>query len=116
MAFVRFQSRPPLSFTLSKSNIHIPQDVHDLLKDAKRVELLYDIDRKAIKIVADDKGLFAVLKANNTGRYWRISAALSKHMPSGIYVYKEDGIFEYWGPSMKRSSQHISVKGGETDE
>lgn len=113
MSFLKLQVRPPQSLTISKSNVHIPLDVYELLGKPDRVDLYYDVERKAIQVIPVEKGMFRVVRATKSDRYYRISSTISKFLDQGVYAYTEpqtkesdDYIFDYLMPSIRRK-EHL---------
>ena len=87
---------------LNKTNLSIGWEVFKLIGDPERIDIFFDKEHKAIRLVKSEKGK----KVSNPGYNSRIvGTTLSKIMPVGIYrldpntkdiyVWKEKNPYKY---------------------
>lgn len=82
----------PLRITLSKSQMHLTQEIIDLMGNPERVLVHYDQENKAIKLEISEDAYARKIKVQKN-RYYSISTTLAKLMPTGRYVLKDSADF-----------------------
>ena len=102
MGWVKLQPRFTLtgkdSITLGTHILHIGVKAYERLGKPEKVDLFYDLERKAIKLARNETG--RVVTRTNKGRYPAISCRLvTVGMPKGVYlpVENEHDVFVYEG-------------------
>lgn len=76
---------------INKSNMGISIKGDEVLGKPERIDLYYDVDNKAIRIVKSQDGLKVTRRPNGGG--CQFSTRLAKIMPTGRYEWIGDNIF-----------------------
>lgn len=90
MNFKKYQPRytnNSVAIRINKGNLNISALAYKALGQPKNVNLFYDREAKAIKLVENQQGLKVTTNKDSFSSH--ISGAIWKIMPLGIYIYNE---------------------------
>lgn len=99
--------KPPLRITVSKTQLHIPDEMFIRMGRSSSFLILYDAEARAIKL-APDKGSDSRKVATSRGKYHHLSTTIGKHvMPTGVYAYlpeEESFVFQFREPPLPKGA------------